>query len=88
MLKNFINNINIRNFKQSSFYFDFLIKKILFNFFKNLLNITLLFLEKYILDFLPKNIKNNIIFVKNNINFNFFKTIIYFLNILLFLLFL
>lgn len=86
MLKNLNTGLIFRNFLQNNMHLDYFFKKISINIIKIFLKISVFFLEKHIIEYLPKNINNllspnNII--KNKINFNFFNNLIFFLNLII-----
>lgn len=67
MLGSFIFTQSFTNFLQSSFYFDYIIKKLSEIFVKNYLVYTSLFFgEKFVIELLSKKLVDNIIFFLNN----------------------
>lgn len=94
MLFNHLLTQKLINFFQSSFYYDYIIKKISEVFVKNIFIYSSLFFgEKYMIEFLTKKIIDNIIIVFNNNYFNnsfsfnfFFLQVIFFFFSFIFLL--
>lgn len=82
MFKNIHNKNYFKNFIQNGFYIDFIIKKIVLLIFINILKTTIMFLEKNIIEFFPKNIKNILILNKNKNNYLNFFMYIFFLFVL------
>ena len=89
MLKNYIKLAKIRNFIQTGYFYDYCVKKIIVYLYTNTTKIFIIFFEKFIIEYMAKNFKNTI--NTNNkkvkIFYNFFITVIMFLNILIILMF-
>jgi len=83
MLKNIFKQISVRNFIQSGYYYDYFIKKNLSTLFTQSVTISVIFLEKYIIEYFFKNIKNGALFYnqKKNIFYKPFIITLCFINI-------
>jgi hypothetical protein len=88
MLKNFIFNFKFFRYIQSNLFVDYILKKIIEIFVKNILIYTSLFFgEKFIIEYLTKKIFSYyIVFISNSFSLNNFTFSNFFLNIIIFLL--